>query len=441
MQPAPGLRQTIDNSCRLCESLQTSSAQISGRTSQANVSAESKNTTTSNQIFPWKVIHACEQVRDVLPVVESQLAVGMRPFLVTPTGFGSALNYLRRPMNEKPQAASLLRAWSDVLNWKRLLVEGDSHNDAEIIHAHSFAAGMAAVRSNAAVVYDMRQAVEQIAAEERTWLRRSFQAAEQFVLSRAGGVVVHSNELRQECLRRGVEEQSLFCVPQPLDSGWLDSLPDRYWIERRTGANPHTTIFFAPELGRNGTNLDQELSKLVEALNFVLGENDNVMLVLLSDGDAERIPRRLQTEKVGNVVQVLPKTERDRAVASSDVIILCDTLDHEFESSSFVEALARGRALLAPDKQSLRELAPAASCLWFQARKEQDLAHRMAFLARNPDVCRIIARNGRRYVESTRSPQAIGERYDEVYKQVAAKTRQSSTKSNDVRLVPLHVNL
>ena len=65
----------------------------------------------------------------------------------------------------------------------------------------------------------------------------------------------------------------------------------------------------------------------------------------------------------------------------------------------------------------------------------------MAFLARNPDVCRIIATNGRRYVENTRSPQAIGERYDEVYKQVAAKTRQSGTKSNDVRLVPLHVNL
>ncbi|HXA84050.1 MAG TPA: hypothetical protein VNZ47_03175, partial [Candidatus Dormibacteraeota bacterium] len=37
----------------------------------------------------WRVIHACEYARDVLPVVEGQLAVGMRPFIVTPQGAGS----------------------------------------------------------------------------------------------------------------------------------------------------------------------------------------------------------------------------------------------------------------------------------------------------------------------------------------------------------------
>ena len=121
MQLTPGLRQTANHSgSSLCESQQTASTQISLGPCETR-SSEGKDTPTSKQIFPWKVIHACEQVRDVLTVVEAQLAVGMRPFLLTPTGFGSGLSYLRRPIREKPQPVSLLQAWNAVRNWKRLL--------------------------------------------------------------------------------------------------------------------------------------------------------------------------------------------------------------------------------------------------------------------------------------------------------------------------------
>ena len=42
----------------------------------------------------WRVIHACEYARDVLNVVEGQVAVGMRPYIVTPQGAGTAELYL-----------------------------------------------------------------------------------------------------------------------------------------------------------------------------------------------------------------------------------------------------------------------------------------------------------------------------------------------------------
>ena len=57
----------------------------------------------------WRVIHACEYARDVLPVVEGQVAVGMRPFIVTPQGAGSAELYLSGGNQEQPRALSLLR--------------------------------------------------------------------------------------------------------------------------------------------------------------------------------------------------------------------------------------------------------------------------------------------------------------------------------------------
>jgi Glycosyl transferase 4-like domain len=439
MQLMRDLLQTAnDPGRRSCESLGNASTQISLRPSRAN-SPEANELSPCKQVFPWKVIHACEQVRDVLNVVESQLAVGMRPFLVTPTSFGSGLSYLRCPIKEKPKPISLLQAWSDVRNWKRLLVECDSQNDGEILHAHGFAAGMAAVRSDAAVVYDLQQLIDQIATEDRSWLRRSFQAAEQFVLTRAAAVVVHSNELRQECLRRGIAQDDLFLIPRPLDSGWLESVPDRRWIEQRTGAGPGATIFFVPELTAKGPERDRQLSRIIKGLIFAHGENNNVKLLFLDNGDAEAIHGRLQTEKLRDLVQVLPETKRDLIFASCDVVILCGGSNHNFEVSLFAEALARGRALLAASKSNLDDEVPATSCLWF--RSEEQLGYQMAFLARNPDLCRVMATKGWRYLASTRSPQAIGRSYDEVYNHVAVKRKQKETKSKDLRLVPLHVNL
>src|SRR5215471_685390 len=62
----------------------------------------------------WRVIHACENARDVLPVVEGQVLAGMRPFIVTPMGAGTAELYLAKRELEEPDGLSLLRAWQDV---------------------------------------------------------------------------------------------------------------------------------------------------------------------------------------------------------------------------------------------------------------------------------------------------------------------------------------
>jgi hypothetical protein len=65
----------------------------------------------------------------------------------------------------------------------------------------------------------------------------------------------------------------------------------------------------------------------------------------------------------------------------------------------------------------------------------------MAFLARNPDICRIISSNGQRTIAGTRSPEVVGRLYDQVYTRVASRKKQKDNKSNDVQLVPLQVNL
>ena len=95
----------------------------------------------------WRVIHACEYARDVLNVVEGQVAVGMRPYIVTPQGAGTAELYLSGGKQDQPRSLSLLRSWQDVRNWRKSLLDCSPETSADLVHSHCFAAGMAAVPS------------------------------------------------------------------------------------------------------------------------------------------------------------------------------------------------------------------------------------------------------------------------------------------------------
>ncbi len=168
------------------------------------------------------MIHACEYARDVLPVVEGQVAVGMRPFIVTPQGAGAAELYLSGGNQEQPRSLSLLRSWQDVRNWRKSLLDCAPETSSDLVHAHCFAAGMAAVRSCSCVVYDLGACIEEMAisaglCEPGSWMGRSFRVAEQFVLSRAAAVIVHSHGMKEAALERGAPPESIFLVPEPID--------------------------------------------------------------------------------------------------------------------------------------------------------------------------------------------------------------------------------
>ncbi len=168
----------------------------------------------------WRVIHACEYARDMLPVMEGQIAAGIRPFIVTPQGAGSAELYLSGQRMEQPRTLSLLRSWHDVRNWRKSILECDPENSADVVHAHSFASGMAAVRSVSCVVYDLRTCIEELAVgagqiEPGSWMGRSFRVAEQFVVSRAAAVIVHSMDMRQAALERGAWPENVFLILDP----------------------------------------------------------------------------------------------------------------------------------------------------------------------------------------------------------------------------------
>jgi len=156
----------------------------------------------------WRVLHAAPPAVMLETLLDAQRSSGMRPVIAT----------LADAADSK---GTLLTAWHEVRNWRQAIVDAEAAHTIELVHAHGFAAGMAAVRSFPAVVYDVDSFVENTGTEDAggarpgLWLSRSFRVAEQFVIARAGAIVIHRPSLRAGMVERGAADENLFLIPPP----------------------------------------------------------------------------------------------------------------------------------------------------------------------------------------------------------------------------------
>lgn len=394
----------------------------------------------------WRVIHACDSIRSVAELVEAQIAAGMRPFVLT----GDA----------RPRAASLLETWNEVRAWRTHLQSTDAAThplQSSVVHAHSFAAAMAAMRAGLTTVYDVRACVEDFAVTagqctERSWLARSFRTAEEFLLPRVGAVVVHSAVMRKACIERGVDAADLFLVPMPwlLPARWASgsysgAYSDEGWLRRAFDfAEDIVTLFARPAVAEDET--------LMRAFAQVAAEVPGARLFLAAANDqAVQLRRFAQEHGVEELVFFLSPEDEQPALAAADIVlagwpVFPDDSSwgrihalHVANSGTALSAMAHGRCLLAADCSAHRDLTPQGrGCLWYGSSaaasatspssqatgdgsasstkdKASELANRLAFLARNPDFRRALAENARQHLAQTRDPERIGKMYREVY--------------------------
>jgi len=391
----------------------------------------------------WRVVHAAESSRDLLPLIEGQTAVGMRPFLLTPSGSGCG-PVLQECRNGTASRLSLLQSWNHVREWRKILQEGTADIPADVIHAHSFPAGMAAVRNSSGVVYQLRQTIERIAAgaggcAEDSWLARSFRVAEHFVLTRAGAVVATSHALRLDCLERGVSPENVFLIHDPVDSELLESTADRKWLEGATDSGPQSVIFLVPGLPHYSTwDFRDSLSRWMRVASVVRQDNLEALFVFLCESTAADVLRQLATAcNLASWTRVLNPQLRARAMASADVVIC----DREHASGGFaLEAMARGRALLAADVEAHRDAtSDGRGCLWFRPAEVGDIAFRARFLASNSQFRRALGAAGREHCAATRSSEVVAAQYDSVYRTAFSKRKDPDASPPKAHLVPLQV--
>jgi glycosyltransferase involved in cell wall biosynthesis len=391
----------------------------------------------------WRVIHACEYARDVLPVVEGQIAAGMRPYIVTPQGAGSAELYLARPGQEQARSFSLLRSWQDVRNWRKSILECEPESSADLVHAHAFAAGMAAVRSCGCVVYDLTGCIEELATaaelcEPGSWMGRSFRVAEQFILSRASAVVVHSSGMKDAAIERGADKDSVFVIPQPLTAPAGDDVSD--FTSRQpmagqesrlgSGTGPRTR-FFVPQFGtRDAVKLPSSAGALLEAFAISLREHPDLCLMLEAPerfrGSLNELATRLGIQ---NNLELVEPDDAEKKWMECDAIIATATLPEDVVQARqaneiCLKAMVAGKTLLAADIPRHRDVSPdGRGCLWFDADDPRDLGHRISFLALNPEFRAALSASGQAFITESRSLATIGARYDQVYRHALSRKR------------------
>lgn len=397
----------------------------------------------------WRVIHACEYARDVLPVVEGQVAVGMRPYIVTPQGAGTAELYLSGGNQDEPRTLSLLRSWQDVRNWRKSLLDCEPETSSDLVHAHCFAAGMAAVRSCSCVVYDLGACIEEMAisaklCESGSWMARSFRVAEQFVHTRAAAVIVHSEGLKQAAIERGAPPEGIFLVPQPIDAD--DDPPtlsvDMDFLTRRFGLSPEAVSFFVPQFAADGA---EDLSAAAVSMmeGFALASNGLPPLNLLLD--APETARKAINENAARLgisphVALVHPFDVPATMQSAHVVVAmgeipADPVAARQPNEICLKSLWQGKTLLAADIPRNRDVSPEGrGCLWFEADNPRDLGYRMAFLGRKPEFRAALGAAGRMYIFETRSTAAVGERYDEAYRYAASKRKAGGMGQNMARL-------
>lgn len=371
---------------------------------------------SASGVRPWSVMHATDDARAVLELAEAQRALGMRPVLVTPAGYGSIELYLRNaPPAER--GVSLLSTWQQVRQWRKSLGDCGAADAMEIVHAHCFAAGMSGVRNWPVVVYDLAAFVEHDAERDQQWLARSLRVAEQFVLARAEAVVLHRDSLRAQALERGAAAEHVFVVPEPLapepeggGGGWREAL----------AVPAEAVALFATGMAA------EEPDAVLSAFAQLVSEEENVLLLLDgADPAAALLQAKLAAAGIGKAVRVAAPEVRDEVLRSADVV-----LAGADGKQAALAAMRTACALLAADCPANRDLTPEGrGCLWFKPGNPRDLAGRASFLARNADFRRSLGASARAFLQETRSPEAVARAYDAVYRHAFARRGDDNRQS------------
>jgi glycosyltransferase involved in cell wall biosynthesis len=408
----------------------------------------------TGRVRPWAVVHACTSAQRVGSVIDAQLQVGMHPYLIAIDGSRVPTTGER---NTRDNPVSLLRGWQDVRSWRRQFDENGTSFHAQLIHAHSFAAGMAAIRGGDTVVYDVREWIEEQSLAANSWLSRSFRTAEQFALSHSSAVVVHSHAMRSECLSRGIAAEDVFVVPDPVSADSVNTdkalahlaASDMEMCGSRIGkvlVLAKVTEKPESETGKKRADKSFGLDDLFLSLAQALQENDALRLLLVSPSNLLlAISQKARALDIRDKVIITPAEEQYRAMAATDVVI-ADPVSNESaqepDESIAIAAMVQGKAILAIDNPANRYLSPdGRGLLWFSPDQKsvvRDLAHRLAFLARNADFRSALGKGGQQHIFATRSPGRIGHMYGDVYRHAyARRSKGESFRDSSGALIPV----
>jgi PEP-CTERM/exosortase A-associated glycosyltransferase len=299
----------------------------------------------------------------------------------------------------------------------------------DVLHAHSPSLnGLAALRVGRRlripVVYEVRALWEDAAVSAGTQSEggmryRLSRALENLALREADAITTICEGLRSDLLGRGIPDPKITVIPNAVDAETFSApgTPDDD-LARRLGLAGKLVLGFLGSFYRY-----EGLHLLIQAMPQLLARNPDIRLLLVGGGEDDAMLRRMTLELgLGGAVVFagrVPHAEVPRYYDLIDILVyprLPERLTHLVTPLKPLEAMARGKIVLASDVGGLRELVRDNDTGYlFAAGDPEALAARVLDVASRRDEWPAMRVRAHRFVLTERSWQNSVARYRAVY--------------------------
>ncbi|HIE58175.1 MAG TPA: glycosyltransferase WbuB [Anaerolineales bacterium] len=248
-------------------------------------------------------------------------------------------------------------------------------------------------------------------------LIRASEWLERFLYRRADVLVVNSPGFSEHVQVRGAKRVEL--VPNGSDVRMFNpdaegrDFRERYHLQDR---------FVALYAGAHG--MSNDLDVLLDAAAR-LQDTPKIAVVMLGDGkEKPRLQGRAEKMGLENIffIPSIPKTEMPAALAAADACIAILKPIEMYKTvypNKVFDYLAAGRAVILAIDGVIREVVEAAQGGIVVPPGDADaLAAAIRALARDPQQCKSLGRNGRRYVETHFDRTVVAEKLHEIMQEI-----------------------
>jgi len=314
-----------------------------------------------------------------------------------------------------------------------------SQDSADIIHAHSpilcgLPAYAVAKRLKLPFIYEVRALWEDAAVDLGKTQEGSFRYSvtrylETSLLKKADKIITICDSLKKEMVKRGIEEEKIHVIVNGVDIEEFSPQPkDAELVSRYQLANKIILGFIGSFYKYEG------LSLLIEAMPKILSRVDNVVLMLIGQGNEESALKELARKTAIMDKVIFPGQVPNAKV--TDYYSLIDIFTYPRESIRLtelttplkpLEAMAMEKAVIGSDVGGIKELICAGkNGLLFKAGDATDLADKCLRLIHDARLRIALGKSGREYVIENRNWEKLILRHLDIYQKLSGVSNEGN---------------
>jgi len=240
-----------------------------------------------------------------------------------------------------------------------------------------------------------------------------FRYMERFVYDKAAAVSVISEGFRRNLLDKGVPDEKLEVIPNFMDMDFVRPLPRRNDFSAKHGLDDKFVVLFAGNVG-----MSQGLQKVLDTARLLENEREILFLIVGNGAAKPGLQDYAQALGLRNVsfLPFQPPETLPEMYASSDICLvpLRKGFTGESVPCKVFTITAAGRPLVASvdrDSDTHRFVRKSECGLWVEPENPGTLAEAILTLRDDKDMRDQLGHNGRAYVETRYTPEAVGRQY------------------------------